>query len=154
MTTIKSATKTEMLTDLAALDPFFATPVPDEQSRIASAFEWAAWESCPHIVTILHRQGSDAAFNQRVTKAMHTTMNLPPETRCLAGIITKRNGIGGSSVDWTDMRMKYGFNSAAGALAFAAAVERDFGLQTAQHTLTDAGPDQRVFTPHGGGPRP
>jgi len=154
MAAIKTATKTEMLADLAALDPFFTTTVSDEQSRIANAFESAAWESCPHIVTILYRQGSDADFNQRVTKAMHTTMNLPPDTRCHAGIITKRNGIGGSSVDWTDTRMKYGFSSTAAALAFATAVERDFGVQTTQHTLTDTGPDRRVFIPHGGGARP
>lgn len=154
MTTIPAVTKAQMLSDLAAKDPFFATPVASEQSRITGAFEWAAWEHCPHIVTVLHRQGSDADFNRRITQAMHTTMPLPPETLCFSGIITKRNGIGGSSVDWTDTRMKYGFNSATAALAFAAAVERDFGVQTMQHTLTDAGPDRRVFTPHGDGPRP
>lgn len=154
MTTIPAVTKKQMLADLAAKDPFFATTVASEKSRIANAFEWAAWEHCPHIVTVLHRQGKDADFNRSITEAMHKTMNLPPDTFCSSGIITKRSGINGSSVDWTDTRMKYGFNSTAAALAFATAVERDFGVQTMQHTLTDAGPDRRVFTPHTRGPRP
>ncbi|MBU0859438.1 MAG: hypothetical protein KJ667_05840 [Alphaproteobacteria bacterium] len=154
MTKFPEVTLDAMIADLATKDAFFAVTDQNEKSRLSSAFSWAVWEAGPHIVTILDRQGTDPDFNRKITQAMHDTMNLPP-TLCLAGIISKRNGVNGSSVDWTDTRMKYGFSSPEAALVFAQIVERDFGVKTACHTVTDAGPDRRVFTPHSGNaPRP
>ena len=153
MSDMNQSTVEEIISDLAGKDPFFDTPQQDERSRIGAAFEWAAWDSCPHSVVVLHRQGKDAEFNRKVKQAMHTTMNLPP-TRCLAGIIAKRPGINGSSVDWNDTRMHYNFSNPDAAVAFAASAARDFGLVTVSHTVTGVGPDRRVFTPHAHGPRP
>lgn len=144
MTEQTAYTSDEMIDDLAKKDAFFATTVKDEKSSIAFAFETAAWESCPHIVTILDRQGLDTAFNQQAQKTARAC--LPSNTQCLSGIIFKRD------LDWSDTRTRYGFSDAAAAAIFARAVQDLFGTKTATHTIKDAGPDPRVFIPHSDGP--
>ena len=138
----------EIIEELAKEDAFFKTGDTDEKSVLSAAFRWAVWEGGPHIVTILNREvREDVEYNRRLNGVIRENA---------AGVF---NGLvsGGTlykkltperTLDWSATRLVFAFADARSAAHFSKTINAEHGADSRVHHLTDAGPDERVFTPH------
>jgi hypothetical protein len=141
MAQLRALPAEKIIDELAVLDSFFAAANLHERDHLTDSFAEAANDACPHIVTILHHDGFDAAFNKAVKIIVRTSMKQPKE-RAYASLVTKTN-----ANDAPDARTKYCFSNPESALAFARAVESDFAVKTARHTIILSQNEKPVFRP-------